>query len=213
MQLPRVLKTNALLAISMTIGLSTPALAANSTTDWTPFFKSWENACDLNDQEALLVNLIPDYDALYKLQDRRSNKAASALGKIVLPSQYDLSIDGKLQTTFGSFDEDSVPTENLTADSSYFDASFQVVGQYYGMPITKIGLVGGIENGVYSPYFTLDLNADKVRKNLKKRNVTFSYEHSEFGDSDEYGNSDIGIDITPNLEYPEKTNIICDMSN
>ncbi|WP_413519926.1 hypothetical protein [Psychrobacter glacincola] len=213
MLFPRLLKTNGLLAIIIMLFLSTPSLAANSGADWTPYFKSWENACDLSGQEVLLVNLIPDYEDIYNLDDRASGKVDFTPGKIVLPIKYNLSIASKLNTTFSSFEEGSLPTKSLMADSGYFDANFNVVGKYYGMPITKIGFVGGIANGVYSPYFTLDMDADKVRKNLRAKNVSLIYEHSEFHDSDEYGNSDIGIGIYPNPEYPEKTNIVCDLSN
>ncbi|WP_201615925.1 hypothetical protein [Psychrobacter urativorans] len=99
------------------------------------------------------------------------------------------------------------------SDSGYFDANFKVVGKYYGIPITKIGFVGGIANGVYSPYFTLDMDINQVRKNLRAKKVFFTYEHSEFHDTDEYGNSDIGIGIYPDPKNPNQTNIICDMSN
>ena len=176
--------------------IASPVSAANRSYDWTPFFKSWENACDFEPQEVLFTSMFPNPDTL-------------SSGKIVVPKQYTFAVDSELKTLFYN-DEGELSSKN---NANYFDASFDVVGKYYDMPIVSIGFVGGVGNGIYSPYFVLGTNITDVRKNLRKRNIDITYESSDFHDSDIYGNSDIGIEIHANSRNPNHTNIVCDFSN
>lgn len=196
MLFPRLLKSHGLLVMSVMAFLSTPALAADNSTDWTPFFKSWENACEFEPQEVLFTSMIPDADTL-------------SSGSIVVPKEYALAVDSELTTIFYD-DAGELSSKN---NANYFDASFDIVGKYYDIPIVKIGFIGGVGNGIYSPYFVLDKNIVDVRKSLRKKNIDITYESSDFHDSDMYGNSDIGIEIYANNENPNRTNIICDFSN
>lgn len=176
--------------------VASPASAANKSYDWTPFFKSWENACEFEPQEVLFTSMIPDADTL-------------SSGSIAVPKEYAFAVDSELKTIF--YDDGGEISSKSNAN--YFDASFDIVGKYYDIPIVKIGFIGGVGNGIYSPYFVLDKNIVDVRKILRKKNIDITYESSDFHDSDMYGNSDIGIEVYANSENPDRTNIICDFSN
>ncbi|WP_199508574.1 MULTISPECIES: hypothetical protein [unclassified Psychrobacter] len=188
-------KYAAFIALLATL-VAVPASAANQQYDWTPFFKSWENACELEPQEVMFTSMLPDSETL-------------ALGSIVVPKKYALAVDSALTTTF--YDMDG----NLSSkgDANYFDTRFDVVGSYYGIPMASIGFVGGVGNGIYMPYFVLNANITDVRKTLRQKNIVINYESSEFHDSDMYGNSDIGMEIQVNDKDPTRTDIICNFSN
>ncbi|WP_201615923.1 hypothetical protein [Psychrobacter urativorans] len=97
-------KKQSFFALASAIFISTQALVAmGSGADWTPYFKSWEKSCDLSGQQALLDNLIPDYEIVYNLDNSYSGIVPFKPGKIVLSSKYSLYVDSELDTTFGSF--------------------------------------------------------------------------------------------------------------
>ncbi len=176
--------------------VASPAFAENKSYDWTPFFKYWENACEFEPQEVLFTSMIPDADTL-------------SSGSIVVPKEYAFAVDSELKTLF----YDNSGELSSKNNANYFDASFDVVGKYYDLPIVKIGFIGGVGNGIYSPYFVLDKDIMGVRRSLRKKNIDITYESSDLHDSDMYGNSDIGIEIYANRENPDRTNIICDFFN
>lgn len=182
-----------------------------STVDWTPFFKPWENACDLSKQDIMLKRMTPNYDSFYKSNTYKDNKLPFKPGTIALPNAYKLFVDSDLKTGF--YDINGISSgSTFTKKSSYFDAHFNVVGTYYGMPIKKIGFAGGIANGIYSPYFVIDKPVDEVRRKLRA-NTKITFEDCEVCDENEDDEAAVGLELYPSQQKANMTDVICDLSN
>lgn len=187
------------------------SLAAASTVDWTPFFKPWENACDLSNQNIMLKHIAPRYESFYKSDQYKGKTLPFESGSIVLPNAYKLFVDSDLKTEF--YDINGISSgEVFTKDSSYFDAYFNVVGTYYGMPVKKIGLAGGIANGIYSPYFVVDVPLDEARRKVRA-NTKITFEDCEFCGENEYNEAAVGLELYSSQQEPNMTDIIYDLSN
>ena len=197
-------KKQQLFAIVFSVFLSMPVIAASDGANWTHYFKSWENACDIGNSLNMFQNLYPQYtDVYYELDRNYSGKIPFKPGKIVVPSKYRSSVKSRLNTTFSYPEKSSLQTKYLTREFNYFDSSFRVIGTYYGMAIREIGGSGTMSSGNASFYFTLDAPMSQVLKTLKARKVSFNSKYSD------YHGEEVGAKLFTVTGYPNRTRIYC----
>lgn len=195
-----------LVAFLILSSISVPSFS-NTTNDWTPFFKSWENACDFTNQlEKLYSDMVPKVIWPKEIPDIGSNqKIPIILGKISLPKNYKSLVNGKLITTFGSTSKNEKSYLTLV-ESGYAHSRFDVKGSYRDMPISRIGSYDGIENGIKSYYFIIDLPIVQVAKKMKPY-ISYSYS-SDYVDSYD---GELGMHLVKLNN--QKTIVECDFSN
>ena len=124
-------------------------LATAQSPNWTPIFKSFENACNVSEKSTYGIfkkNLIVYPETGFENQ----------LGKVILPKAY-LNATGKAKrTNKGEYADYTIPVTS---------------GTYYGMPVQSIEIYVGHGNGINGEDIILNVPYNEAKKKLK--NIKF----------------------------------------
>ncbi|MFB6347919.1 hypothetical protein ACFBZI_00410 [Moraxella sp. ZJ142] len=189
------------LAIGLALGALPLSAFAGSNTDWTPFFKTWENGCDnTQNTSRLFDSLLPDYEhwgRVYVSQKRNEYKPQH----LVLPQKYRSAVTQGIRIVYNGREFNYTWHENL------FQSKIKVIGKYYGMPMEEIGIFSVMETGIYMPYFIINTPYNKAKSILKQK-AKIKKGYSEFGD-----NPYPEMEIFKHPKLSSKTVVMCDTSN
>ncbi len=189
------------LAIGLMLSMVSVSAFANTNTDWTPFFKTWENGCNnTQDTERLFNSLIPNYEHwgyIYTSQNRNEYKPQ----RLLLPQKYQSAVIEGIKINDNGREFKSTSNDNI------FQSKIKVAGKYYGIPMEEIGFFGIMETGVHMPYFVVNSPYNKVKSTLKQK-AKIKKGYSEFGD-----NPYPEMEIFKHPKFTNKTVIMCNLSN
>ena len=123
----------------------------------------------------------------------------------MLPSTYKNLIKGKLTTRFGDgFDKPEY--SHLIKNVMYSRNTIAVNGTYYGMQISSIGYIAGVENGIDEKFIVVNASYD-IAHNILQPKIRYHY-------SDDYvDNYDGEAGIHLKRLNSTQTLITCDLSN
>jgi len=157
---------------------------AQSDPDWTPFLKSFENACKFSGDLETFFN-----EMILIENDPSDPMNAHKIGKLVIPEKYKSAIspEGITRTDKGDTAEYSISVTS---------------GTYHGLKVQAITAELGIGQGFDVKKIILNISFNEAKQRLKK--VKFMTENDDvFG-------RDIGAHVGPLEENKTLTVISCD---
>lgn len=114
--------------------------------DWTPLFKSWESGC---------LNMPYELDNLF---------TGLHTGNFNLPQPYQSSVSSKIASELKGDDY----------SGKYQTYTTQITGTYYDLPVSKIGIYDGIDNGINGYTLTLAIPLKLAQQTLQQKKVIYN---------------------------------------